>query len=410
MVPKLRFSFKSALLPYKLGTLTQWSSGGTPSKDNKSYWDGDISWFTAASMKSNELSVSPTKISNSGLVNGSRLANKDDILLLVRGSMLFNKIPVGILLNDAGFNQDVKAIKSLKSFNHTFALQWFLAKEPLLLSMVTGTGIGAGKLDTKELQSLDVYLPGDEEQTKIADFLSSIDEKITLLSKQYELLCQYKKGMMQKIFSQQLRFKDDNGESFPQWEKNALSDLGNTYNGLTGKKAEDFGSGNFYVTYKQIFDSRIINPGNFGLVNILKDEKQNKVEYGDLFFTTSSETPDEVAFCSLFLETESVDYYLNSFCFGYRVKNIMKTSPVFLSLLFRSNYFRASVKVLAQGSTRYNISKNQFVKLIVTIPVMEEQIKISNFLTAIDDKITAKKVQLDKLKIWKQGLLQQMFV
>lgn len=81
MVPKLRFSFTSALSPYKLGVLTKWSSGGTPSKDNKSYWDGDISWFTAASMKDNVLSVSPTKISDLGLANGSRLANKNDILL-----------------------------------------------------------------------------------------------------------------------------------------------------------------------------------------------------------------------------------------------------------------------------------------------------------------------------------------
>lgn len=266
------------------------------------------------------------------------------------------------------------------------------------------------RITLKKINEFAFSIPAFDEQTKISDFLSSVDEKITLLNKQYNLLCQYKKGMMQKIFSQEIRFKDENGEMFPAWQENSLSSLGNAYNGLTGKTAEDFGKGVFYITYKQIFDNRIINPKGFGLVNISENEKQNKVEYGDLFFTTSSETPDEVAFCSVFLETELIDCYLNSFCFGYRVKNIDRSDPVFLSFLFRSGYFRAKVKTLAQGSTRYNISKTQFMMLSVNIPVTKEQTKIANFLSFLDDKIAAKKAELDKLKIWKQGLLQQMFV
>lgn len=278
-----------------------------------------------------------------------------------------------------------------------------------LKAIASGT-TSVAAIYTKDLKKLKIWIPSINEQTKIGDFLSSVDDKVTLLNKQYDLLCQYKKGMMQKIFNQEVRFRDENGDIFPAWQENTLSNLGNAYSGLTGKTAEDFGKGTFYITYKQIFDNRIIQPKDFGLVCISKNEKQNKVKYGDLFFTTSSETPDEVAFCSVFLETEMSDCYLNSFCFGYRLKNIDKNHPVFLSFLFRSEYFRAKVKTLAQGSTRYNISKAQFMMLSVNIPVTKEQTKIVNFLSALDDKIAIKKVELDRLKTWKQGLLQQMFV
>lgn len=405
MVPKLRFSFKSALLPYKLGTLTQWSSGGTPSKDNKSYWDGDISWFTAASMKSNELSVSPTKISNSGLVNGSRLANKDDILLLVRGSMLFNKIPVGILLNDAAFNQDVKAIKSLKNFNHTFALQWFLAKEPLLLSMVTGTGIGAGKLDTKELQSLDVYLPGDEEQTKIADFLSSVDEKITLLNKKYHLLCQYKKGMVQNIFSQKLRFKNENGKDFPEWKYSVLGNVTHLItNGLVTDQ-NDQGKG-YPVSRIETISERKINLSKVGYVDTSKDISNYRLNYGDMLFSNINSI-SHIGKIAYFDINEELYHGMNLL----RIVIDNNNSSLFfyhqLTAESKKKYFESRAN---QAVSQASINQSELKRTPVWIPCIDEQIKIANVLSTIDDKIAAKKSELDKLKIWKQGLLQQMFV
>ncbi|EPQ9456930.1 restriction endonuclease subunit S [Enterobacter cloacae complex sp. 2024EL-00711] len=408
MVPKLRFSFTSALLPHKLGVLTKWSSGGTPSKDNKSYWDGDISWFTAASMKDNELSVSPTKISDLGLANGSRLANKSDILLLVRGSMLFNKIPVGVLLNDAAFNQDVKAIKCLEKFNHRFALQWLLSKESHLLSMVTGTGIGAGKLDTSELQNLDVYLPDYVEQSKIADFLSSVDEKIKLLNKQYYLLCQYKKGMMQKIFSQEVRFKDNNGRSFPKWTMKIFSDfftIGSSKRVLQGDWVNE--GVPFYRTRE--------------LVSLSRKEKFKS----EIFITEDNYTylkakygvPAVGDFLVSGVGTLGIIHQVkNGNPFYFKDGNVLwfkknnEISSDFFYHLFNSQKVLTQIVDHAAITTvgTYTIEKAKKTKFMC--PSLEEQTKIANLLSSMDDKIAFKKAELDKLKTWKQGLLQQMFI
>lgn len=106
-VPQLRFKeFDGDFEKNKLVEYTKWSSGGTPSKDNEEYWNGDIPLISGASMHTNKLYESDVKITKLGLQKGSKLAPTNSILILVRGSMLFNKIPMGITLCDVAFNQD----------------------------------------------------------------------------------------------------------------------------------------------------------------------------------------------------------------------------------------------------------------------------------------------------------------
>jgi type I restriction enzyme S subunit len=264
-------------------------------------------------------------------------------------------------------------------------------------------------ISTTRLSNITLNFPKREEQTKIANFLSAVDNKITHLKKKKELLVQYKKGVMQKIFSQELRFKDENGEDFAEWEEKKLGEIGETYNGLTGKSKENFGQGKPYIQYKQIFDDSKIDISRFHLVDISSSDKQNKVKYGDIFFTVSSETPDEVGISSVLLD-EVDDLYLNSFCFGYRPFSLQILNPFYAQFLFRSELFRREVILLAQGSTRYNLSKAGMMKIIINLPSLPEQTKIANFLSAIDDKISHCGVQIEKMEVWKKGLLQQMFV
>jgi type I restriction enzyme S subunit len=412
--PKLRFSSNGQLKfvdwgETTLGAETLWASGGTPSKQNQDYWNGDIPWVSASSMRGIRFSDSENKITVNGLKNGSKLAPPNSLLLLVRGSMLFNKIPVGLAACELAFNQDVKCIIPKEAVVPEFLLHWFLASENKLLNMVTGTGIGAGKLDTNELQVMGLMLPSLAEQQKIASFLSAVDQKISLLTKNHELLLQYKKGVMQKIFNQEIKFRDDGGKDFPGWKSMSLAELGDTYNGLTGKTADDFGVGANYVTYKQIFDSSRIDASKFGCVSIKPGERQNMARYGDLFFTTSSETPNEVGYCSVLLE-DVKNLYLNSFCFGYRIKSFEVLSPKFARLMFFSSNVRESIVLLAQGSTRYNISKTNFMKIKVLVPGLKEQEKISLFLESLEGKLATVASQLELTKQYKQGLLQQMFI
>lgn len=184
----------------KLGDFTFWASGGTPSKDVDAYWNGDIPWISASSMRGIKYSDSDLKLTKKGLENGSKLAQKGSLLLLVRGSMLFNKIPIGIVARDVAFNQDVKSIKSNEESTSEFILYWLISIESKLLNMVCGTGIGAGKLELQELKEIQVSLPSLSEQQKIAAFLSAIDDKINLVNRQLEKTKGYKKGLLQQMF------------------------------------------------------------------------------------------------------------------------------------------------------------------------------------------------------------------
>jgi type I restriction enzyme S subunit len=203
-LPKLRFpEFRDAgeWEERKLGELANFSSGGTPSKDISEYWNGNIPWISASSMYELNIWKSDLSITELGLKAGSRIAKKGSLLILVRGSMLHKRIPLGIALIDVAFNQDIKALSFIgTNINKCFLLYQLIAMEAQLLDMVSATGLGAGKLDTNELKQILVYIPNFPEQQKIADCLSSIDEAISLQSQAIDLLKLHKKGLMQQLF------------------------------------------------------------------------------------------------------------------------------------------------------------------------------------------------------------------
>ena len=139
-------------------------------------------------------------ISEEGLKHGSRLLTKNNLLLLVRGSMLWNTIPICLNKNDVAFNQDVKGIIANDTINNEFLLYWLKSKEQRLKYMVTGTGLGAGKLDTSDLLSMIVYIPAMKEQDKVARLLSLFDERIATQNKIIEDLKKLKVAIIEKMF------------------------------------------------------------------------------------------------------------------------------------------------------------------------------------------------------------------
>lgn len=263
--------------------------------------------------------------------------------------------------------------------------------------------------DANYILSGKIFIPFKQEQQKIDSFLTCVDDKLQIINKKKSLLEQYKRGVMQKIFSQRLKFKDDKGNDFPEWEEKKLGEIGETYNGLTGKTKENFGTGKPYIQYKQIFDDSKIDISRFEFVDVKDSEKQNKVLFGDVFFTVSSETPNEIGTASVLLENVG-ELYLNSFCFGYRANSLSILSPYFSRYLFRSELFRTQIVKLAQGSTRFNMSKVQLMKIEIQLPSLQEQTKIASFITSIDEKINQCQFQIEKTEGWKKGLLQKMFI
>lgn len=167
---------------YRLGDIIQLKSGGTPDKSNPDYWGGSIPWISAKSMYDDFISTSDLFITEEGLQAGSKIAKKDSILLLTRGSGLFNRIPVCYVVSDVAYNQDVKNIV-LKQENVTsikFLYYWLYGNKELLSSMLETTGIGAGKIDTKRFLNLSISLPSQKEQARYIHLMDLLFDKIEL--------------------------------------------------------------------------------------------------------------------------------------------------------------------------------------------------------------------------------------
>ena len=205
-----------------------------------------------------------------------------------------------------------------------------------------------------------------------------------------------------------LRFPEFTGE----WQLLRLGEIGKTYNGLTGKSGEDFGEGYPYITYKSIFDSSKIDISRVEYVNITEEELkkggQNEVQYGDIFFTTSSETPEEVGMASVLLDKIN-HCYLNSFCFGYRLNQTNIHLPEFMRFYLRSQSIRRKLFILAQGSTRFNISKNEVMRMGIMLPHTTEQRKIAQLLTLIDEHIATQSKIIEDLEQLKSAIYHRVF-
>lgn len=188
----------------------------------------------------------------------------------------------------------------------------------------------------------------------------------------------------------------------------SFANLGISYSGLVGKSAQDFGFGKPFITYMNVYSNDIINESDYQYVAIKDGEKQNVVEYGDVLFTLSSETPEEVGIGSVYLGREKV--YLNSFCFGIHITDTDNAFPPYLSYYVSSTFFRKLVFPYAQGSTRFNLCKADFEKARIKLPSLANQKRIYSILDRIACKIETEKSLLDLYNNQKQFLLSKLFI
>jgi len=240
-----------------------------------------------------------------------------------------------------------------------------------------------------------------KEQTKIASFLSNVDEKISQLTQKHELLSQYKQGMMQKLFSQQIRFKADDGSEFGEWETTTLGLTGKFIGGGTpSKENSEFWEGSIpWISSSDLTEESIfkINITRFISQNALNQSATKLVPANSILIVSRvgvgkvAITPNEICtsqdFTSLTLHKGS------SIFFAYLIKSL---TPYLLEM--------------NQGTSIKGFIKDDLANLELKIPCIEEQTKIANFLSAIDQKIEVVAQQIEQAKTWKKGLLQQMFV
>ena len=229
-------------------------------------------------------------------------------------------------------------------------------------------------INWSDLKHQEFLLPPKEQQAELAELLWAMDE---VIEKDLEVILRYKVFYHKNI--NELTSKKN------KYCKNEylLNDLGETYNGLNGKTKIDFGEGERYINYLNVYRNFEINENEFDLVIINSNENQNQVKYGDIIFTGSSETPDEVGLTSVVLK-DLRNYYLNSFCFGFRLFDFSKLDPRYAKFLFRNSEIRNFLNLRAQGSTRFNLSKTDLKnKLILHLPDVEKQLDIYNNLPVV---------------------------
>ncbi len=261
---------------------------------------------------------------------------------------------------------------------------------------------GQKRVTTDYLRIFKVLVPPVPEQTKIAKIISTWDKAITTTERLLANSQQQKKALMQQLLTGERRFF-----GYDDWNERSLSSLGTSYTGLSGKKKDDFGQGKPYVPYINIFRNIKVDIEKLEFVRIGTKEKQNQIKWGDILFTASSETPNEVGMSSVVLD-DLTETYLNSFCFGFRLNNYDHLLPIFAQFLLRSTIARRYISALAQGATRYNLSPTRLMTIKFNIPPVNEQQKIASILLCVSNEIAILKNQVNQLKQEKTYLMQKL--
>lgn len=403
--PKIRFKgFTKDWEQRKLGDVFEQTSNlVNPKEDEIELWS---------------LTVEDGLTKKSDRYNREFLVKKDDNFKEVRpGDIVYN--PMNMTLGAVGYNGMAKSVAvsgyyttmvAKENYDTYYINTWLKSPQAIRLyrTYATGSLIEKQRVQFPTLSIIPVTFPKYEEQIKIGSYFHSIDNLITLHQRKCEQTKKLKKYMLQKMFPQ-------NGAKVPEirfdgftydWEQRKLGDMGSTYTGLSGKTKEDFGHGDAkFITYMNVFSNPVANLDMTESVEI--DSKQNCVKAGDVFFTTSSETPEEVGMSSVMPENAD-NIYLNSFCFGYRPTE--KFDLNYLAYVLRTESFRKEMTFLAQGISRYNISKNKVMEVEIPIPSLDEQSRVGQYFKNLDTLITLHQRKCDELKKMKKYMLQNMFI
>ena len=294
---------------------------------------------------------------------------------------------------------------SSNAVSSKFLVNYFYSSYGRKLIDKVKTGNTIEHILASEVKTLSPMLPDNvKEQTKIADFLTAIDDRISQLSQKCDGLAQYKKGVMQKIFSQELRFKDEKGRAFPAWEEKRLGDVFTEILDKIGDadiETYSISAGKGFVSQKEKFGRDISGMQNSKYIKLKPSEfaynkgSSKAFVYGCVYPNT---TGKEIGVPNVFI------------CF----RSMASVATGFYAKLFERNYLDKHLKNIISSSARLdgllNVNKVDFFNILLPYPCFKEQEKIAGFLGALDEKISHAQSQLAALKQYKQGLLQQMFV
>lgn len=398
-IPKLRFKeFTDEWNIHKLKDLCTTCGGGTPSKSITEYWTGNIPWISSSDLESNSI----FKINISKFITTKAISESATKIIPPNSILIVSRVGVGkvaINYNELCTSQDFTNLINIKS-NPIFLTYLLKIKMEKQIQQTQGTSIKG--ITTNDIKNINCTLPNIKEQEKIATFLTTVDKKITNLENTITSLENQKKGLLQQIFSQKLRFKDKNGNNYPNWEKKKLGDIGSFSRGGNLSKSDLSKKGTSCILYGELYTyynefATEIKSKTLNTTNLVLSKKY------DVLLPLSGETAEDISTCTcIFFD----DIALGSDLLIFRSSFF---DGRFMSLLLKYKY-KYKIAQIAQGKSIVHISEKNIKNINIKIPCIEEQQNIADFILIFTKKLENQKAQLEHWKQIKKGLLQQMFV
>lgn len=394
--PELRFSnFLDMWHIHKLSDVATITGGGTPSTKVAEYWNGEIDWYTPNEIGERIYAKgSKKKITNLGYKKSStKLLPINTILFTSRAGIGNTAILAKEGCTNQGFQSIIPNSEKIDSY-----FIYTISKHIKKYALKHAAGSTFLEISGKELGKMKLFLPSLKEQQKIGVFFSKLDRHIELEEEKLELLEQQKRGYMQKIFSQELRFKDENRADYPNWKKIAIKEVANLTAGK-GKKNENKGK---YI----IMDMGTVTKNGTMLTHKSTPYESDLLNKGDLVMPKDDIGGGHIIGKTVFIP-ESHKYVLGDHVYRLEIKNC---NSLFLHYYINSDIVNHSLKRKVTGSAQLGLNRKSVEEEVIKIPCLEEQEKIGNLFNKIDNLI---ELQIDKIGLLKQrkkGLLQKMFV
>ena len=402
-VPKLRFKeFTDEWTHCFLSDIAVIQSGLTPSRKIKEYYiNGIIPWIKTTDLNNSYITKIEEKISKKALDETSiKIFPKNTLLLAMYGG--YNQIGrTGLSTTEITTNQALSAILFKNANMNSYFFLNLLNKYKDYWKIVSASSRKDPNITKKDIERFPITYPTLKEQNKIAKFLSTVDKKISNLEDIITTLEKQKKGLLQQIFSQKIRFKDKNGNNYPDWEKKKLGDICTIIGGGTPDSSNnEYWNGNInWFTPSEIGQNKYVSESKKKISKKGLDKSSARLLPIGTILLSSRATIGEK---SILLSPATTNQGFQSLV----INELTSNEYIFYYLdILKRNMIKYS-----SGSTFLEISKTQIKNLNITLPCLEEQTKIADFLSAFDRKIDNQKAQLEHWKQIKKGLLQQMFV
>jgi type I restriction enzyme S subunit len=395
--PKLRFKgFIEEWKQKRLGEIAKITTGSTPNTLIEEYYNGEKLFVSPADIQENRyVYKTKTTLTESGFSKGRKVA-KGSVLFVCIGSTIGK---IAQATEECLTNQQINALYATKDYDNNFIYE-LLEKNGAKIKLLAGVQ-AVPQINKTDFSNFKYFLPSIQEQQKIASFLSAVDEKIQQLSRKKELLEQYKKGIMQQLFSGKLRFKDENGKDYSEWKDRKFGDVLNLQLREILKPHDNYLAIGIRSHVKGTFQKPDSDPSKIAM------DKLFVVKENDLIVNITFAWEGAIAIAKKEDDGGLVSHRFPTYTFNSRY--LLRE---YFAQVIIDKRLRMILDLISPGGAGRNrvLSKKEFLKIDWSFPCIEEQEKIANFLSSIDSKIESTSQQINQMQSFKKGLLQQLFV